>query len=86
MYVFTWGFLFINLLTLNMRKFFKFLSVLFVLAMLPFAFLYVMEIYLIDFKIESVVKRDNFHIMYIGYFVVCLFITGVDYALTRDPE
>lgn len=69
-----------------MRKFFKFLSVLFVLAMLPFALMYVLELYILNFKIENVVKRDNFHIIYIGYFVVCLFITGVDYALTRDPK
>ena len=69
-----------------MKKFLKFLSVLFVLAMLPFAFLYVMELYITDCKALNVVKRDNFHIIYIGYFVVCLFITGVDYALTRDPK
>lgn len=69
-----------------MRKFIKFLSILFVLALIPFAFLYVMELYLLNFKVENIVKRDNFHIIYTGYFVVCLFITGVDYALTRDPE
>jgi len=69
-----------------MRKFIKFLSVLFVLAMLPFAFLYVMELYTTDLKVENIVKGDHFHIIYIAYFVVCLFITGVDYALTRDPE
>ena len=69
-----------------MKKFLKFLSVLFVLATIPFAFLYVMELYITDYKALNVVKRDNFHIIYIGYFVVCLFITGVDYALTRDPE
>lgn len=69
-----------------MIKFIKFLSVLFVLAMIPFAFMYVLELYLIDFKVENIVKRNNFHIIYIAYFVVCLFITGVDYALTRDLE
>lgn len=69
-----------------MIKFIKFLFTLLFLAMLPFAFLYVMELYLTDYRAINVVKRDNFHIIYIAYFVVCLFITGVDYALTRDPE
>lgn len=69
-----------------MRKFIKFLSVLFVLAILPFAFLYVMELYLTDYRAINVVKQDNFHIIYICYFVVCLIITGVDYTLPSDQE
>ena len=69
-----------------MRKFLKFLSVLFVLAMLPFAFLTVLELYLTDYRAINVIKGDNFHIIYIGYFVVCLFITGIDYTLSSQKE
>lgn len=69
-----------------MIKFIKFLFTLLFLAMLPFTFLYVMELYLTDFKVENIVKQDNFHIIYICYFVVCLIITGVDYTLPSDQE
>lgn len=69
-----------------MRNFIKFLATLFVLAMLPFAFLTVLELYITDYKAIDVVKKDNFHIIYIVYFVTCLFITGIDYTLTRDQE
>lgn len=69
-----------------MVKFIKFLFVLFVLAMLPFAFLAVLELYLTDYRAINVIKEDNFHIIYIGYFVVCLFITGVEYALSSQKE
>ena len=69
-----------------MRNFIKFLATLFVLAMLPFAFLTVLELYLTDYRAINVIKKDNFHIIYIGYFVVCLFITGIDYALSSQKE
>lgn len=69
-----------------MKNFIKFLATLFVLAMLPFTFLTVLELYLTDYRAINVIKGDNFHILYIGYFVVCLFITGIDYALSSQKE
>lgn len=69
-----------------MIKFIKFLFTLLFLAVLPFAFLHVIELYLTDYKTINVIKGDNFHILYIVYFVTCLFITGIDYVLSRDPE
>ena len=69
-----------------MKNFIKFLSVLFVLSMLPFAFLSVLEIYITGYSAISVVKRDNFHIIYISYFVLCLFITGIGYAIDNQEE
>ena len=69
-----------------MRNFIKFLATLFVLAMLPFAILYVLEIYITDYSAVKVVETQGFHIVYVMYAVVCLFILGIDYSINSRKE
>jgi len=69
-----------------MKNFFKSLFVLVLLAVLPFGLLYVLELYITDFKVLQMVRTDGFQLVYIMYAIVALFFTGIDYVMSRDVK